>query len=112
MAEFVPAAVDDGADGLLEGLGQLHAVGVGVEHRRVAVTFGERIRHRALGQFGHLAQHLDDGVGVQIGVLALTQRLVDSENLEQVEYLVTDIALVVAHDSSSMRTPRAVGYFG
>ena len=85
---------------------------LGVEDRRIAVALGERLGHRPLGQFGHLGQHLDGGVGVQIGVLALTQRLVDSENLEQVEHLVTDIALVVAHDSSSMRTPHAVGYFG
>ena len=39
-----------------------------------------------------------DGVGVEVGVLALTERLVDAEHLEQVEYLVTDVALVVAHD--------------
>ena len=32
--------------------------------------------------------------------------------LEQVEYLVTDVALVVAHDFSSMRLPSAVGYSG
>ena len=42
------------------------------------------------------------GVGVQVGVCALAERLVDAEHLEQVEYLVTDVALVVAHVSSSI----------
>ena len=51
------------------------------------------------------------GVGIQVGVLALAERLVDAEHLEQVEYLVTDVALVVAHVSSSSRMPLAVGYF-
>ena len=44
--------------------------------------------------------------------VALTEHLVDAEDLEQVEYLVTDVALVVAHCSSSSRMPLAVGYFG
>ena len=52
------------------------------------------------------------GVDVQIGVLALTERLLNAEDLEQVEYLVTNVALVVAHVSSSSRMPLAVGYFG
>ena len=64
----------------------------------------------ALGQPGHLAKHLAGGVDVQIGVVALAERLVDAEYLEQVEDLVTDVALIVAHDSSSMRRPLAVGY--
>ena len=111
-AELVPAAVDDNAHRLLESLGQRDAVGLRVEYRGVAVALGERFGHRALGQARHLAQHLDGGVDVQVGELALTHRLVDFENLEQIEYLVTDIALVVAHGSSSMRTPHAVGYSG
>ena len=41
------------------------------------------------------------GVDIEIGELSPTQGLVDAENLEQVEDLITDIALVVAHYSSS-----------
>ena len=77
---------------------------LGVEHRRVAVGVGERLCDRTLGQPGDLAQHLGGGVGVQVGVCALTERLVHAEHLEQVEYLVTDVALVVAHVSSSIET--------
>ena len=94
-----------GAHRLLERLGQRHRVRLRVEDRRVAVAVGERLGDRALGQPGDLAQHLAGGVGVQVGVRALAERLVDAEHLEQVEYLVTDVALVVAHVSSSMRMP-------
>ena len=60
----------------------------------------ERVSQRTFGQAGHLAEHLLGGVDIQIGEL-LTQGLVDAENFEQVEDLVADIALVVAHYSSS-----------
>ena len=101
-----------GAHRLLEGLGQRHRVRLGIEDRRVAVAVGERIGDRALGQPGDLGEHLAGGVGVEIAVRALAECLVDAEHLEQVEHLVTDVALVVAHDFSSMRMPSAVGYFG
>ena len=101
-----------GADRLLEGRGQGDGVGLGVEDRRVAVGLGERLGDRALGQPGDLREHLADGVLVEIGERALAENLVDAEDLEQVEYLVTDVALVVAHVSSSMRMPPAVGYLG
>ena len=84
---------------------------LGVEDRGVAVAVGERFGDRALGQPGDLAEHLAGGVGVQVGELALAERLVDAEDLEQVEFLVTNVALVVAHVSSSLRMPLAVGYF-
>ena len=38
---LVPAAVDNGADGLLERLGQRHRVGLGIEDGRVAVALDE-----------------------------------------------------------------------
>ena len=96
-ADLVPAAVDDGADRLLERLGQRDGVRLGVEHRRIAVAVGERIGDRALGQPADLAEHLARGVDVEVGELAFAERLVDAEHLEQVEFLVTDVALVVAH---------------
>ena len=64
---------------------------------------GERLGERPLGQPGDLGEHLAGRFLVQVGELAGAERLVDAEYLEQVEYLVTDVALVVAHDFSSMR---------
>ena len=95
---------------LLEGLGQRDGVGLGIEDRRVAVGVGERLGDRSLGQAGDLAQHVAGGVGVQVAEGALAERLVEAEHLEEVEFLVTDVALVMAHCSSSMRLPHAVGY--
>ena len=109
-ADLVPAAVEQSADRLLERLGDRHTVGLGVEHRGVAVGVSERFCDRTLGQPDHLAQHFGSGVDVQVGVCALTEHLVDAEHLEQVKYLVTDVILVVAHVSSSSRMPLAVGY--
>src|SRR6185295_14898435 len=111
-ADLVPAAVHQRAHRLLERVGQGHGVCVGVEHRWVAIRVGERFRDRALGQPGDLAEHLGGGVGIEVGVCALTEHLVQAVHLEQVEYLVTNVALVVAHVSSSSRTPLAVGYLG
>ena len=70
---------------------------LGVEHRGIAVSVGERFGDRPLGQSGHLAEHLAGGVDVDIGVVARTENLVESEDLEKVEFLVTNVALVVAH---------------
>ena len=96
-ADLVPAAVEHRADRLLERLGQRHRVRLGVEHRRVAVAVDERLGDRTLGQPAHLGEHFVGGVDVQVGVLAFAECLVNAEHLEQVEYLVTDVALVVAH---------------
>ena len=63
----------------------------GVENWRVAVAVGKRIGDRALGQPGHLGEHFARGVGIEVGVLAFAERLVDAEHLEQVEFLVTDV---------------------
>ena len=86
------------ADRLLEGLGQRHRVRLGVEDRRVAVAVGERIGDRALGQPGDLGEHLAGGVAVEVAVGPLAEHLVHAEHLEEVEHLVTDVALVVAHE--------------
>lgn len=63
----------------------------------------ERVGQRTLGEAGHLAEHLLGGVHIQIDELLLTQGFVDAEDFEQVEDLVADIALVVAHYSSLRR---------
>ena len=112
-AQFVPAALDDRAHRLLERLGQRHGVRLGIEDGRVAVALFEGLGHGTLGETGHFSQHLGRGLGVEIGVGTRAEHRVDAVYLEQVEYLVANIALVVAHgNSSSSRTPRAVGYSG
>jgi hypothetical protein len=111
-ADLVPAALGDRADRLLEGRRQGDGVGVGIEDRGVAVGLGERIGNRTLGDPDDLREHLADGVFIEFGEGTLAENSVDSEDLEQVEHLVTYIALVVAHVSSSMRMPPAVGYLG
>jgi hypothetical protein len=111
-ADLVPAAVEQSAHRLLEGRGQGDGVGRGVEDRRVAVAVGERIGDRALGEARDLVEHFSGSVGVQVGELAVTQSLVYAEDLEQVEHLVTDVALVVAHDFSSMRWTVGLGTQG
>ena len=111
-ADAVPAAVEHGAHRLLERLGERHGMRLGIEGRGVAVAVGERLGNRSLGESGDLAEHLLGGVDVEIGVLTLTECLVEAEHLEQVEHLVTNIALVVAHVSSSSRTPLRLGTFG
>ena len=109
QADLVPAALDERANRLLERLGQGHRVGVGVEDRRVAVALDERLRQRTLGEAGHLVEHLAAGVGIEIAEITRLERLVHAEHLEQVENLIANVALVVAHDSS-LRTPPSVGY--
>jgi hypothetical protein len=109
-ADPVPAGLEHGVDGLLERLGQRHRVRLGIERRGIAVAIDERLCDGAVGQPGHLAQHLGGGLDIQVGVLALAKCLLNAEDLEQVEYLVTDVALIVAHFSSSSRMPLAVGY--
>jgi hypothetical protein len=84
----------------------------GIEGRGIAVAVGERFGNRTLGKAGDLAEHFLGGFGIKVGVFALTECLVEAEDLEQVEYLVTNIALVVAHVSSSSRTPQRLGTFG
>jgi hypothetical protein len=82
---------------LLERVGELYRVCLGVEYGGIAVTLDERFGDRTFGQPAHLRQHFAGRVGVQVGVVAFTECFVDSQHLEQVEYLIADVALVVAH---------------
>ena len=68
-----------------------------VEHRGIAVRVDERLGDWTFGQPAHFHQHLAGGVGVQVGVFAFAECFVNAVDLKQVEYLVADIALVVAH---------------
>ncbi len=99
-ADLVPATVEECAHRLLEGLGQLDAVGLGVEHRGIAVTVGERLGDGAFSQPGDLREHLTGRILVEVRERTGAEHLVDPEDVEQVKDLVTDIALVVAHFSS------------
>ena len=109
-ADPVPATVDERTHGCDEGFGQGHRVSLGVEHWRVAIAVGEGLRDRPLAQSRHLTEHLGRGVDVEVAVGPLAEGLIQAENLEQVEHLVANIALGVAHYSSLMRLPLPVGY--
>ncbi len=75
QADLVPAALDEGLDGLLEGCGDLHRVGRRIEHRRVAVALDEGVRERALGQASHLGEHFLGRVDVEVGEVAFPRAL-------------------------------------
>jgi len=66
---------------------------------RVVVYEDHDLRGReAGGEAADAGDHpLAGGVGVQVGVFAFAECFVNAEDLKQVEYLVADIALVVAH---------------
>ncbi len=92
-----PLALLPRPERLLERLGQRDGVGVRVEGRRVAVAVGERLRERSLGLPGRLGEHLADRLAVEVAELPSGQDLLQVEHLEQVEFEVTHVALVVAH---------------
>ena len=70
---------------------------LGIEDRGVAVRIGERFAKRSLGQACDLCQHVADSVGIQVAPSAFAQWLLQSENLEEVELQVPNVALVMAH---------------
>ena len=72
-------------------------MGLGVEHRRVAVGGGEGLRDRALGQGRDLGEDALGGLGVHVAELAGVECLVHTQDLEHVELEVADVALVVTH---------------
>ena len=87
----------NGANDFLNDSGSVTECVLGSKTGGIAVGVDERLGDRALGQPGDLGEHLAGGVGVQIACSRLAERLVDAEHLEQVELLVADVALVVAH---------------
>ncbi len=93
----VPLGVPQCAERLLEGFRQGDGVILGVEDRRVAVGVGEGLAQRSLGEAGNFTEHVADGVGVEVAPHAVTQRLLETEYLEEVELQVADVALVMAH---------------
>lgn len=75
-------------------------MGVGVEGRRVPVGLGERLGDRTLGLPGRLGEHFANRLAVQVTEGSPGQRLVQFEHLEEIEFEVPDIALVVPHIAS------------
>ena len=67
----------------------------------MAVGLGERLRHRALRQTRGLAEHLADGVDVEVAEFATGEHLLQVKHLDEVELQVADVALVVAHGGQS-----------
>ena len=74
-----------------------HRVGRRIESGRVPVGVGEGLGQRPLGQPGGLAEHLANGLAVEVAELTGRQRLLEFEHLEEIELEIPDIALVVAH---------------
>ncbi len=70
---------------------------VGVERRRMPVAVGERLGHLALGQPRGLGKHLPHRFAVQVAERFVGQHLLQAQRLEQVEFQVAHVALVVAH---------------
>ena len=70
-----PLAFRHAPQRLLERLGQGDDVGVGIECRRVAVTLGERLGHRAFGQSGRLGEHLPYRVAVEVAERVVGEHL-------------------------------------
>ncbi len=93
----VPLSVKERPVGLREGRGHPDGSSGGVEHRRVAVSFGERVGDRAGGQLGHLVQDPPGGLLIQFGVGLGAQQILPTQHLEQVEFNVPEVAFVVTH---------------
>src|ERR1700691_453286 len=68
-----------------------------VEHRRVAVPVGEGLGQRPGRHPLELAQDPADGLFVQFGVGRLAQQILASQDLEEVELDVAQVALVMTH---------------
>ena len=97
QSDLVPACFDVGGVGLLEAFGDGHRMGLGVEHRRVAVGIGERFGDGTFGQGADLAQHVDGGLFVEVAEIAFFEDLLQVEEFEEVELEITQVALVVTH---------------
>ncbi len=72
-------------------------MGVGVEGRRVSVALGEGIRQHRFGLPRRLGEQLAYRFAVQLAELPGGQDLLQVEYLEEVEFKITHVALVVTH---------------
>lgn len=97
QSHAVPLGIPQSLERLLEGFRKCNGVRLGIEDRGVAVRIGERFAKRSLGQACDLCQHVADSVGIQVAPSAFAQWLLQSENLEEVELQVPNVALVMAH---------------
>ena len=68
-----------------------------IEARRVAVTLGERLGQRPLGQTCGLVEHVPHSVAVEVAEFPCGQYFFELKYLEEVEFEVTHIGFVVAH---------------
>jgi hypothetical protein len=102
--EGVPAAVDVRREALLEAVGDRDRAGLGVEDRRVAVGVDERRGEVVGGEALDLAQQVLGRVDVELPERLGAQRRIGAEDLEQVELDVAQVALVVTHDCSGLRS--------
>ena len=66
-------------------------------------TGGERVGEFVLGQPCDLLEHLAGGVCVDVGEWAVSEHVLATQDLEEVEFDVAQVGLVVTHGGSSER---------
>ena len=92
-----PLGVHEGAERLLETLGHGDGLGLRVVDGGRAVRLGERFGQRADSEPVDLVQDLFRGVGIHLSERTCAHALACTEDLEEVEFQVPDVALVVRH---------------
>jgi hypothetical protein len=79
-----------------------------VELRGIAVAVGVARRQLLAGEPIGLGQDVPGRLHVYVGIRRLAERLVNAEDLEEVELEVPHVALVVAHRRVAPRSPGMV----
>ena len=92
-----PLGVHEGAERLLETLGHGDGFGLRVVDGGRAVSLGECFRQGADSEPVDLMQDLLCGVGIHLSERTCAHALACTEDLEEVEFQVPDVALVVRH---------------
>lgn len=96
QSHAVPLASHRALNDFFKGFRKCNGVRLGIEDRGLVVRIGERFAKRSLGQACDLCQHVADSSS-QVAPSAFAQWLLQSENLEEVELQVPNVALVMAH---------------
>ncbi len=95
--EAAPFAVEVGAVGLLERLGDRDRLGHRVIDRRVAVAVDEARGELVLGQPGDLGKDVLGGLDIEVLIDPGAEHVLPPEDLEEVELQVADVGLVMTH---------------
>ena len=92
-----PLGVHESAERFLETLGHGDGLGLRVIDGGRAVCLGECFRKRSDSEPVDLVKDLLGGVGIHLSEWAIAHALACTEDLEEVEFQVPDVALVVRH---------------